>query len=430
MGIPLKVLIVEDSEDDVLLILHELKNEGYDLIYERVDTYEAMSRALDEQKWDVILSDYQMPNFNGLDALKLVKEKTVDLPFIIVSGVISEELAIEAMKTGAHDFIIKSSLSRLAPAIKRELNEAKIREERREAIKALKESENLYRTIFENTGTAIVIINEDTKIAISNREVEKMFGYRKDELEGKSWTELVAKEEIDRLMEFHRLRRIDNDSVPRSYETKIIDKSGNVRYVYVNAALIPETKQTLVSLLDITDRIKTGEALRQSEERFRRLTESAPDIIYRYRLIPTSYFEYINPIVKAITGYTSEEFYDDPGLISKIIFPEDWAKIQKLFKNKTLFKKPISLRLLHKDGKVVWLEQINIPVYDEGKNIIAIEGIARDITKRKEMEDEITKRVKELEDFYDMAIGRELRMIDLKEEIERLKEELKKYKGI
>jgi PAS domain S-box-containing protein len=312
---------------------------------------------------------------------------------------------------------------------RRELHEAKIREERRAAVKALKESENLYRTIFENTGTAIVIINEDTIIALSNREVETLFGYTKNELEGKkSWTEIVAKEELDRLSEYHRLRRMNNQSAPRSYETKIIDKHGNVRHVYVNAALIPETKQTLVSLLDITDRIKTEEALRQSEERFRRLTEHAPDIIYRYRLVPTPCFEYINPIVTAITGYTPEEHYADPELGFKIVFSEDQNIIQNLHKNKELFKKPITLRWLHKDGKIIWTEQINIPVYDEHENLIAIEGIARDITKRKKMEDELKKRVKELEDFYGMAIGRELRMIELKEEIERLKEELKQYK--
>ncbi len=103
MGKPLRVLIVEDSEDDARLLLHELKRGGYDPTYERVETREAMAQALEKQAWDIVLADYAMPHFSGLAALVLFKEMGLDLPFIIVSGTIGEEFAVELMKAGAHD---------------------------------------------------------------------------------------------------------------------------------------------------------------------------------------------------------------------------------------------------------------------------------------------------------------------------------------
>lgn len=135
MNKPLRVLIVEDSADDAELLLLELRCGGYDPTFERVDTPEAMTTALDKQTWDVILSDYVMPHFSGLVALELLKEKGLDLPFIVVSGKIGEDIAVEAMKAGAHDYIIKNNLKRLATAVERELGEAEVHKARRQAEK-------------------------------------------------------------------------------------------------------------------------------------------------------------------------------------------------------------------------------------------------------------------------------------------------------
>ena len=124
MATPLRVLIIEDSEDDTRRLVRELERDGYESTFKRVDTAEAMAAALDEQAWDLVIADYSMPSFSSPAALKLLKEKELDLPFIIVSGTIGEDRAVEAMKAGAHDFILKSNLKRLLPAIQRELREA------------------------------------------------------------------------------------------------------------------------------------------------------------------------------------------------------------------------------------------------------------------------------------------------------------------
>jgi len=133
MTTPLRVLLIEDSENDAELLLLELRRGGYAPEYERVETPEGLEDALARQTWDIIISDYAMPRFNGVQALKLAQEKVADIPFIIVSGSIGEDVAVAAMKAGAHDYLMKGNLARLLPAIARELREVRIRQERRQA---------------------------------------------------------------------------------------------------------------------------------------------------------------------------------------------------------------------------------------------------------------------------------------------------------
>ena len=133
MAIPLRALIVEDSENDALLLARELQRGGYDLTYERVDSLEAMKAALEKQQWNIVLSDYTMPHFRGTDALLLLRERDSDTPFIYISGTIGEDMAVAAMKAGANDYVLKGNLKRLVPAIRRELREAEGRRQRKRA---------------------------------------------------------------------------------------------------------------------------------------------------------------------------------------------------------------------------------------------------------------------------------------------------------
>ncbi len=138
MGKPLNILLVEDSEDDAALVVMELRRGGYEPVVERVDTFTAMNVALDRQGWDIIIADYSMPQFSGLAALALVQKRGLDLPFILMSGTVGEDLAVEAMRAGAHDYIMKSNRQRLIVAIERELREAKTRQDRKQAEEMVK----------------------------------------------------------------------------------------------------------------------------------------------------------------------------------------------------------------------------------------------------------------------------------------------------
>ena len=182
MGTPLRVLIVEDSEEDTLLIVRELKRGGFDPIHERVETAEAMTAALESQSWDIVIADYVMPHFSGPEALKLLKASGLGLPFIIVSGSIGEDVAVEAMKSGAQDYLMKNNLTRLVPAIQQELHEAEVRRKLKHSEKALQEAEKRYRQVVENATEIIYALDEKGNFTYGNPTGLKVTGYSLQEL--------------------------------------------------------------------------------------------------------------------------------------------------------------------------------------------------------------------------------------------------------
>ncbi len=202
----LHVLLVEDSEDDARLLMRKLQQSGYAPVFERVKAADAFSAQLEEKNWDIVLSDYALPAFTALDALRLLKEKDLDLPFIIVSGAIGEETAVAAMKAGAHDYVMKDNLARLIPAIERELREVGGRRMRRQAEEALRESERKNRrlsrefcTLLDNIPDALILLDADRKAIWANSGTAAMLGRPLEDLtEGqcrKLWPECSARDE-------------------------------------------------------------------------------------------------------------------------------------------------------------------------------------------------------------------------------------------
>ncbi|MBI3161651.1 MAG: response regulator, partial [Chloroflexi bacterium] len=141
MSTSLAALLVEDVESDAQLLVRCLQKGGYDLVYEQIETAAEMRAALESRSWDIVISDYKMPQFDGRAALKLLHETGIDIPFIVVSGTIGEETAVAMMKAGAHDYLVKGQLTRLVPAVERELEQAQIIQERRKAEEMLRLNE-------------------------------------------------------------------------------------------------------------------------------------------------------------------------------------------------------------------------------------------------------------------------------------------------
>ena len=190
---PLGALIVEDSENDAILVVRELRRGGYDVTFERVDTAPAMQAALCRKKWDVIIADYQMPHFSGLGALEVLKDSGLDLPFIIVSGAIGEDLAVEAMRRGAHDYVMKGKLTRLVPAVERELGEAEVRQQRRLAEESLRTAhEELEQRVKERT---LELAEANQELARHREHLEELVEQRTRELR-MAQEELVNKERL------------------------------------------------------------------------------------------------------------------------------------------------------------------------------------------------------------------------------------------
>jgi len=182
----LRTLIIDDSADDAELLIRELRRESYDVSAERTDTAAGLKAALADQAWDIVLCDFHMPRFSGIEALKIVREQDPDVPFIFVSGAIGEDVAVGAMKAGAQDYVMKGNLKRLAPAIDRELRDAAVRRERATAESRQRMMEARYRQILSIAPDAIIAMDEALYIAIFNQAAERLFGYGADEAIGES----------------------------------------------------------------------------------------------------------------------------------------------------------------------------------------------------------------------------------------------------
>jgi len=187
----LHILIVDDSEDDALLMARALEKDGLKLSYERVQDATQLEAALDARPWDLVLSDYSMPGFGGVEALKLCQKKIFDAPFIIVSGRIGEELAVEMMRAGASDYVMKDDLPRLGPAVTRELRAARERKIRRQAQLAMAH----LAAIVESCDDAIISQTLGGTVLSWNSGAERMFGYTAEEMVGESIESLVPRDQ-------------------------------------------------------------------------------------------------------------------------------------------------------------------------------------------------------------------------------------------
>jgi PAS domain S-box-containing protein len=183
-GTPIRVLVIEDSEDDAELILRALRGGGYAPQWRRVDTPESMRAALDEETWDVVIADFKMPGFSGLAALRILKERGIDVPFILASGVIGEEVAVEAMRAGAHDYVMKRNLTRLPPAIARELREAEVRRQRRCAEEALHQQLQFTRALSGSLDEGVCAVDVHGRLTFANPAAQRMLGWTESELIG------------------------------------------------------------------------------------------------------------------------------------------------------------------------------------------------------------------------------------------------------
>lgn len=275
----LRLLHVEDSPDDAELVVVELGLAGFEVEATRVETARDMEIALKNGRWDLIISDYNLPSFSTEEALALLKEKGLDLPFIVVSGYVGEETAAALMRAGAHDFIVKGNFARLAPAVERELREAKVRSERRLARRQLEASEKMLRDITSALGEGILVQDREGRLIFMNPEAERLLGW--------SELELLGVDVHDRI---HRLR---SDGSPFPKEECLIQsmtpfgsfyrceadvfvrRDGTVFPVsYVATPLMEggEMVAVVTAFQDITERKRSENQLRESRRHLRELS--------------------------------------------------------------------------------------------------------------------------------------------------------------
>jgi PAS domain S-box-containing protein len=283
----LRVLLVEDSENDAMLLLRELRRGGYQPLSQRVCTPEDMEKALRsadarDELFQVVISDYYMPRFRAPDALRLLRELGYDVPFIVVSGKIGEDAAVEIMKAGANDYLTKENMSRLCPAIEREVREAEVRRERERAEKALDLSEDRFRRLVEQIPAVTYVqepIDSDTPKAITymSPQYEAMLGYPAETeiLDEEHWLRMLHPDDRERVLAEEL--RTDETGEPYRIEYRQIARDGRVVWVHDEATLVRDEEGNALYWLgvqyDITEQKRTEEELRQSEERFKVLSQ-------------------------------------------------------------------------------------------------------------------------------------------------------------
>ena len=397
MGTPLRVLIVEDSEDDALLLVRELKRGGYEPISERVETAESMKAALEKQKWDIIIADYVMPHFSGLSALKLLQKGGLDIPFIIVSGSIGEETAVAAMKAGANDYLMKNKLARLVPAIEQELRQVGVR-------RKFAESEKRYREVVENATEIIYTVDEKGNFTYSNPTGLKVTGYSPDELRGFNYMDLVVPEHRETVTKiyFNQLRQ----KIPTTHvEFPFFNKGGGITWFSQNSTLVVEEDKIVgfhIIARDITERKRAEEALRESEERYRTLVETSPDAITLLDLNLNIIMA--NRPALALYGYESPEEVVGQSALN-FIPPEDRPRavedVRKMLETGSIGT--LEYTLLRK-GSVPFSAELRASmIVNVEKKPLAYICISRDITDRKKAEETLKKSEERFKELYDDA---------------------------
>ncbi|TGU72769.1 PAS domain S-box protein [Geomonas terrae] len=384
MGKPLRVLIVEDSEDDTLLLTFELRRGNYAPIAKRVETAEAMRRALEEDEWDVVISDYVLPGFTGLEALQVLRESGLDIPFIIVSGKIGEDTAVGAMKEGANDYLIKGHTSRLIPAIEREMHEAEVRRKKRETEAALVRSERRYKRLVAAVTDYIYTVN------LSDGEVVRtthgpgclsVTGYSNEEYVDNPflWYQMIHEE--DRAAVTGLTEEVKAGREVPSLEHRIRHKDGSLRWVINTIVPRYSERGELIAydglISDISERKRAEESLQVQSAALEAAANAI--VITDSRGMVLS----VNAAFTRMTGYTQAEAAgrDLSFLKSDRHAPDFYEDLwNTIMSGRTWHGEMVNRR---KSGELYPEEQTITPVTDETGRIKHFICIKQDITERK-----------------------------------------------
>jgi PAS domain S-box-containing protein len=304
---PLRVLVVEDREDDAILVLRQLSRGGYTSAWERVETADGLTDALARQSWDVVLADYSLPHFGALEALEIVRRSSEDLPFIVVSGTIDEATAVAAMRAGAQDFVTKAHLARLVPAVERELREAEVRSERRRAAEAARHSDERFRELTELLPEIVVELDARGVLTYVNRQAFAATGYDSEDL--RAGLPLVAlAPEADRPAVEALLARLLAGEESGPSEIVARRKDGSTWPVQLRTT--PILRDGVVVglrgiLFDISRHKAAEEALRQSQEDLAITLNSIGDGVIAAD--GEGRVAHMNPVAEELTGWAEAE---------------------------------------------------------------------------------------------------------------------------
>ena len=372
----LRTLIIEDSEDDALLLTRYLQ-QTYELIHVRVDSADGLSQALNQGEWDVVLSDHAMPNFDSFAALKMVQQCGRDLPFIIISGAIGEDLAVAAIKAGAHDYLLKSNLKRLIPAIERELQAAQAR-------RTHFQSEQRFRATFEQAAVGIAHVGLDGRWLRVNHKLCVITGFTEEELLTRDRPSITYPDDMPD--ELDSRQKLLAGEVPSSTkEIRYVRKDDSQVWVNLTWSLTRtvtgEPDYFIEVIEDITERKEATEQLRLFARIFDTINEGVVVTDSTNNIVS------VNPAFSSITGYSAAEAIGKnprmlhSGLMDKVFYDKMWQSINKTGR----WQGEISDRRKNGESYVEWLSISTMK--DERGEFSHHIAVVSDISERKAAEE-------------------------------------------
>lgn len=386
----LRVLIVEDNEDDALLIVRELKKGGYNPEFKRVETAAATKKALKEEQWDIILCDYSLPNFNAPRAISLLRESNADTPLILVSGAIGEETAADCMILGARDFIRKNNLSRLCPAVARELQETKTRCTQKLVEEALRESENFLGSVFESIQDGISILDKKLNI-IGLNETHKKWYMHKAPLVGKKCYQAYQDREKPcsdcPSQKTIRTGKPAYKTVPKEAAGKIIGWLEIYTFPLKDSAS-GEIRGVIEYVRDITERRQAEKELEKEKYFNQTLVKNSPTFFVAIGTDGKTIM--MNDSLLQALGYAEEEVIG-ADYVNTFVAEPDREKLAGTFRTLTKLKKSTINEnfILTKDGRELLVEWHGQPVFKENGQVDYFFGVGIDITERKNAEEKL-----------------------------------------
>ncbi|MFA5112580.1 MAG: PAS domain S-box protein, partial [Desulfobaccales bacterium] len=392
----LRILILEDMASDAELMIYELRQAKIAHTYRRVIERQPFITALQEDKPDLILSDFHLPSFDGLEALTLAQSLCPDVPFIFVSGAMGEEVAIDSLKRGATDYVLKDRLTRLVPAVRRALREAEERRERRQAEIALRESEQRYRLLLKNIPAVVYKGYRDCAVDFVDTKVEELTGHCKTEFDTRQlkWNDLLVSEDRQRFKQAF----VDGLNTSKSYvrEYRIRTKDGGVIWVQDRGQIIcrADGQVDYISgvFFDVTERRQAEDTVRQASAYARSLIEASLDPLVTISL--EGKIMDVNHATETATGVARAQLIGTD-FSDYFTEPEKAREGYRLvFSQGTVRDYPLAIR--HVSGRITDV-LYNATVYrDAAGQVHGLFAAARDITERKRAEEALRESEKRL----------------------------------
>jgi PAS domain S-box-containing protein len=340
-----------------------------------------------------------MPEMDGISFLRMVRARHRDLPFILLTGRGREEVAVQAFESGADYYVQKggdprAQFTELSQKIRRAIRS-------REAEQRLRENEARYRTLFDQAAAPTLIIDEDMTIAGANEAMAELTGYSREEMDGKlKWPELILPGDRERLMSYHRQRREDPRSAPAQFEAKYIRRTGEVRTALMKVGLIPGTRQSIASLIDLTEQKEAAKRLRESESLFRTLVQATP--AFFGTIGADGKTRMMNEAMLRALGYTAEEV-EGTDYLATFVPEEDRDALREVFDRLRLgLPTRNQNHIVTKGGRTILCEWQGRPVF-RGADLDYFFGVGMDITEQKQAQDRLRESEEQLRLLVDQS---------------------------